>query len=53
VVGVGGHTILVEQQGPQGTLRDATTFIIPLLDSEEEEEQKVPREPGQRERRLR
>jgi photosystem II stability/assembly factor-like uncharacterized protein len=36
VVGPGGHTVLVEQQGPQGTLRDAATFIIPLLDTGEE-----------------
>jgi hypothetical protein len=38
VVGIGGHTILVEQQGPQGILRDAATFIIPLLDTEKGEE---------------
>jgi hypothetical protein len=40
VVGVGGHTILVEQQGPQGTLRDAATFIIPLLDTGVERERR-------------
>jgi len=34
-VGVGGHTILVEQDGDGGTIRDASTFLITVQDRAE------------------
>lgn len=43
VVSPGGHTIVVVQRGPEGILRDAATFIIPLLDNERGEEDKPKR----------
>lgn len=33
-VDVGGHTVLVEQQGAKGRIRDATTFIISIEDKD-------------------